>query len=146
MISKTTFLAALAAGLAGIAGCSTQSLPQVGTAPRQAISYAATAKYPGNPTTSPNVHAAAVVDRDANELTIYNLSDTGIPGSTVWVNGAFVHMIPPIGPRSSQRVDFAQLLQAGEGVQSLKMLAQPVRKVELQTAEGLFSVEGPANR
>ena len=51
-----------------------------------------------------------------------------------------------IGPRSSQKVDFGQLLQAGEGVQSLKTLGQAVTKVELQTGQGLMSVEGPARR
>jgi hypothetical protein len=147
MTIKPLSTAALAAAMGlPLLGCEVQHISQVGQAPREAISYAATAHYPGNATTSPSVHAAAVADPDAHELTIYNLSDNGIPGSTVWVNGAVVHQIAPIPPRGSATVDYSQFLQAGEGVKTLRQLDQPVSKVELQTAEGLFAVEGPARR
>jgi hypothetical protein len=136
-------VAGLGLGLS-LLGCQAESLSQVGTAPRQAITFAATAHYPGNPTTSPTVHAAAVADSSKDTLTIYNLGDTTIPASTLWVNGHFVRQIPAIAPRASHQVTYNELIQAGPGVQTLKQLGQGVNTVELQTAEGLFKVEGPA--
>ena len=129
----------------GILGCETQSISRVGSAPRAAISYAATATYPGNPTTSPTVRAGAVVDSRARTITIYNFGDNGIPASTMWVNRGFVSQIPAIPPRGAQVVNFNQVLQAGEGVTTLRDLGQPITSVELRTPEGLFTAEGPAH-
>lgn len=138
-------IAIAALGLAlGVMGCEAQNVAQVGQAPREAISYAATAKYPGNAKTSPDVHAAAVDNSGNDTLTIYNVGDNTIPASTLWVNGQYVRQIPAIPARASATVGYGELIQAGPGVQTLHQLNQPVTKVELQTSNGLYTVEGPA--
>ena len=135
-------VAALAAG-----GCQVGNVDQVGQQPRDAITYAARAKYPGNPTAMPEmprVQAAAVDYRGLNEIEILNLSDNAIPASTVWVNGSYLTRIDTIPPKGTTVVKYGQLLEAGAGTQDLKMAKQSPSKVELQTADGLTPIQGPA--
>ena len=62
MIRSIFITAVAASGLALIVGCESKGDKVSGVAPeaRQAISAAATAHYPGNPTTSRDVQAAAI--------------------------------------------------------------------------------------
>src|SRR5688500_5330158 len=77
-----------------IAGCETSEIARVGEEPREAISYAATASYPGEATQSSDLQLAAIDNPDAREIELLNLTDNSIPASTLWVNGAFVKRIP----------------------------------------------------
>jgi hypothetical protein len=140
----TRLLALLVVAL--LAGCTTDKLGRVGEEPRAAITYAATASYPGSPQPSDRISAAAVDDRGARELVIYNMSDTAVPRATVWVNGAFLHRVPGIAPRRSVEISYRELLEAGQGVRDLRTARQAVRRVELETSDGLFTVQGPALR
>ena len=134
--------AALAAG-----GCKVGNVDQVGQQPREAITYAARTKYPGNPTAMPEmprVQAAAIDHRGQNEIEILNLGNNAIPASTVWVNGSYLTRIDAIPPKGSAVVKYGQLLEAGAGTQDLKMAKQSPNKIELQTSDGLTPVQGPA--
>src|SRR5207253_66524 len=98
--------------------------------------------YPGYAQNRPDkVQAAAVVDRDKQEIQILNLSDNAIASPTVWVNGAYVRRVPTIQPRGSTVIKFEGLLQAGQTSMDFKRADQPVTKVEIQTADGLFAVQ-----
>lgn len=135
-----------AALVASVFGCSTNEVARVGREPRAEINYAATAKYPGEARTSDAIQLTAVNDPDADELMIYNVTDNAIGPSTIWVNGAFVHRIEGIAPRGSVTINHAELLQAGPGTADLDALDQNPRKVEIQTRDGLFTVQGPSQK
>lgn len=130
-------------------GCATQEMSEVGRAPRQAIAFAATAKYPGNPQQSDKIKAVAFDSADRGELEIHNLGNHTIAYPAVWVNGAFVSKLnTSIPPQSHATVKYTELLEAGAGTNDLTKVGkdQPVQKVELQTPDGLFAVEGPARK
>ena len=144
---KTTVLA-IAFGLT-VVGCATQDVGHVGAEPREQIAYAATAKYPGTTTpaqSSDRVQVAAVDNLEDHKLTLMNLSDNTIPPSTAWINGAYVYQLPTIQPRGVFEINYSDILMAGPNPGDLKQTGQTVRKVELQTHEGLFTVQGPSKR
>ena len=140
------FRAALAIIAVGglLVGCTTNEVGRVGASPRAEITYAATAKYPGEARTSDAIQLTAVDDPDDNVMTIYNVSDNAIGPATVWVNGAFVHRIDGIPPRGAVEINHVELLQAGPGTGDLDSVNQSARKVEIQTRDGLFTVQGPS--
>lgn len=142
------FTAALAIGFGFIVGgCTTQEVGRVGEQPRDQIRYAANATYPeSTPQTSDRINVAAIDDPRANTLTLMNLSDNAIPPSTAWVNGAYVYQLPSIPPRGMVDIRYSQLLMAGPNRGDLKQANQSVRKVELQTQDGLYSVQGPSKK
>src|SRR3954453_15702155 len=92
--------AALAVGVGFVGGCKTESIAQVGTQPREAITYAARAKYPGNAQMSDRARAVANTDADARQLDVYNIGDQPIAATALWVNGTFVKQIGSIPPRA----------------------------------------------
>ena len=139
---------ALTIGLAlTVMGCSTQDVGRVGDAPREQIRYAATARYPGETAqTSDRIQLAAIDDVGNNKVTLMNLSDNAIPPSTAWINGAYVYQLPSIPPRGMTEMKYSEILMAGPNPGDLKSAGQGVRKVELQTHEGLFTVQGPSKK
>ena len=131
--------------MAMAAGCETQNPSNVAPQARHDITFAATARYPGNAISAPDrVQATAVVNDKMDRLEIYNPSDRAIPPSTVWVNGLFVHQLGPIPPKGMATIDKDALLQAGPSAMSLTDSKQAIAKVELQTGDGLYTVQGPA--
>ena len=130
-----------------LAGCHTQDIGQVGERPHEAITYAARAKYPGNSAQhSERVHAVAINNPDGKTLDVYNLGMESIPATAIWVNGAFVKQISSISPKGNVTVKYVELLEAGPSAKSMSELERTVQKVELQTTDGLYYVEGPVNR
>jgi hypothetical protein len=137
----------LGAGLfISAAGCETQQVARVGNEPREQIAYAATAKYPADQTARTGLQVAAVDNVDDKKLTLMNLSDNAIPPSTVWINGAYLHQVPTIAPRGMVDISYSQLLMAGPTPQDMKQSGQSVRKVELQTHDGFYTVQGPSKK
>jgi hypothetical protein len=139
-----TIVSGLALGL--FAGCAAQDVGLVGERPREAITYAARAKYPGAGQESDRYKAVAVVNPDQKVLDVYNLSSQTIPATAIWVNGAFVHQVSPIAPKGHVTVKYVELLEAGPGARSFSQLETPVQKVEIQTGDGNYTVQGPVNR
>jgi hypothetical protein len=141
IFSTVVAASALALGV----GCEGKGDKVSGVAPeaRQAISAAATAHYPGNPSTSRDVQAAAINYVDKKYVEIHNLGTQSIPAGTVWVNGTYMTRIEAIAPKSFATVKYGALLEAGAPANDLKHLNQPIAKVEVQTDKGLFSVQGP---
>lgn len=137
---------ACAAAAAGLPGCAVEELAQVGEEPRAAISYAATATYPGHAVKSPRMELVAFDHPDRNVLEVHNLMSRSVPASSVWVNENFVARVGPIPPRGFVAVKYSDLLESGPGVSDLDRLDAKVAKVELHTDEGLFTVMGPATK
>jgi hypothetical protein len=143
---RSIFLTAVtASAIALLAGCEGKGdkVSSIDPEARQAISAAATARYPGNPTTSRDVQAAAINYTDKKYIEIHNLGTASIPAGTVWVNGTFMTHFDGVAPKSFTTVHYGSLLEAGSPSNDLKRLSQPVAKVEVQTDRGLFSVQGP---
>src|ERR1700710_1527735 len=93
----------------GIAGCATQSVNQVGERPREAITFAAQATYPGNPKTSDQARGVALYDSARKVIDVYNVSSQAIPATAVWVNGRFVSRLTTISPKSHVSIPYAEL-------------------------------------
>jgi hypothetical protein len=139
------FTLTIVAILAFLTGCATRmdNVSGVSKEARQAISEAAVARYPGNPSISRDVQAMAINYPDKAFIEIHNFGNQSIPASTVWVNGIFMTRIEGIAPKSFATVEHGRLLEAGPATTDLQMLSQPVARVELQTPRGLFAVYGP---
>lgn len=144
---NSSFLTLAMAGTLGLAsvGCeSHDKVSSVGPDAREAITVAATARYPGNARVTRDMQVAAIDYPEKDLLEIHNLGDQSIPAGSVWVNGAFMTRIDGIAPKSFVTVPHGMLLEAGPGTNDLKALNQAVAKVELQTDRGLYSVQGPS--
>ena len=130
-----------------VAGCAANEVGQVGRNPREVITYAATASYPGGARESEDVRAVALNYPGREEIEIHNLTDRSIPAEAVWVNGRYVReVVGDIAPRGQVTVRYGNLVEAGPGTRDLDTLNRPVERVELQTPGGLFSVFGPVNK
>jgi hypothetical protein len=132
--------------MALFAGCAAENVGQVGDRPREAITFAARAKYPGAAQTSDRYKLGAVVDPERKVLDIYNFSSQSIPATAVWVNGAFVRQVSTIAPKGHVTVRYVDLLESGPGTRSFSDLATPMQKVEVQTNDGNYAALGPVNQ
>ena len=139
-----TVVSVLALGL--FAGCAAQDVGLVGEQPREAITYAARAKYPGAAQDSDRYKSVAIVNPDKEVLDVYNLGAQTIPATALWVNGAFVKQIAPIAPKGHITARFVEILESGPGARSFSQMETPVQKVELQTNDGNYAAQGPVNR
>jgi hypothetical protein len=140
-------LAVLAAAAVGfvMSGCAADRPSQVDPDTRAAIGYAANAHYPSSqPQRSDKYVAGAVNYPSMKELEIINFSPNALASATVWVNGAYVRRAGTIAPYGAVRLNYANLLQAGQPSNDFSMYQQPVTKVEMETPDGFFTVLGPA--
>ena len=139
---KRLFTCAVAGALsAGVAGCATNELET-----RREVAQAALSRYPGNGRPADTFKLAAADDPGKRTVELHNLSDTAVPAGKVWVNGRFVASVPVIEPRATALVNYGDLLEAGPGVMDLKRAESQVTKVEYETSQGLFVVDGPSRR
>lgn len=126
---------------AGVVGCATNEMET-----RREVAQAVLSRYPGN-SRAPETFRLAAADNPGNgTVELLNLSDTAVPAGKVWVNGRFVGSVPVIEPRTTVVVNYSDLLEAGPNVMDLKRAESQVVKVEYETAQGLFAVDGPSRR
>jgi hypothetical protein len=145
MLRRTLLLLALTS----VAGCSaTGEFNPVGQGadkemtPTQLAAFAATAKYPETQPSN-GLRVAAIVNRDKGTIKVYNFSGQPIHNARVWVNKAYVAKIDGIAPQNKASVDVDKLYGPfGNNFASQK--DTPISSVQLQTDEGLFDVQGPA--
>jgi hypothetical protein len=141
MRRSTSVVVLAAATLALLAGCAQQR-----QAARRDATVAALASYPGNPQRSERSPVAAVDYRKHKRVEVLNLGDAPLQAPMVWVNRTYVAKIPTIPARGTAAVNYQDLIQQGEGVRDLAVTKDTVTTVEVQTAEGLYSVLGPARK
>jgi hypothetical protein len=146
---KTLGVGSVLAAFATLAGCSADAgFNPVGKSseemtPTQLAAYAATSKYPTEAQPSSDLRAAAIVNRDKGTIKIYNFSDRPIHAARVWVNKAFVAKIDGIAPQ--QKVTISTDKMYGPfGNTFADQKDTPIGTVQLQTDEGLFNLQGPA--
>jgi len=142
----TARLSTSAAALIVAAGCDSQRVGDVQQMPREQITFAATAKYPGGAQSSDKLRAVALDAPGDHQFTIYNLSGLPIPQATVWVDESFVRLVDGIGPRAHLTLNYSDLIQAGPGTSDLQQSNEAIDRVELQTADGLYKVDGPGTK
>ena len=110
--------------------------------PTQLAAFAAKATYPTETQPSTDLRAAAIVSRSNGTIKIYNFTDHPIRDAKVWVNKAFVTRIDGIPPLSRVTVQTSKLYGPfGNALASEK--DSVVSQVQLQTADGLYSLQGP---
>ena len=110
--------------------------------PTQLAAFAATAKYPDTQP-STGLKVAAIVNRDKGTIKVYNFNGQPIHNAKVWVNKAYVAKIDGIAPQNKATVEVDKLYGPfGNNFASQK--DTPISNVQLQTDQGLFDVEGPA--
>src|SRR5260370_26276307 len=141
---RTTLLLALLA----VAGCESTNTPdsarlttQSPTSP-QLAAYAASHPYPTTATSSDQLKAAAIVNRQTGVIKIYNFDSKPIRDAEVWVNKAYVQRISGIAPNSSALIRMGELYD-GLG-QSFSSISSPVSLVQIQMDRNLYTVQGPA--
>jgi hypothetical protein len=148
MLRRTLVLLTMAA-LASAAGCSaTGEFNPVGQGadkemtPTQLAAFAATSKYPDTQPSN-DLKIAAIVNRDKGTIKVYNFTGQPVHNAKVWVNRAYVAKIDGIAPQNKATVELDKLYGPfGNNFASQK--DTPISSVQLQTDEGLFDVEGPA--
>jgi hypothetical protein len=145
-LTRAALVATSTVAFAFAAGCESQHVGDIGQMPREQITFAATARYPGTAQSSDKVEAVALDAPSDGQFTIYNLAGRPIPQATVWVNGSFVRQVDGIGPKGHVTLNYGDLIQAGPGTSDLKQSDEAVGRVELQTSEGLFKVDGPGRK
>ena len=140
MIRHTFTTLAMAAAVAGLAGCSSSGSGHVTEmGPTQLAAYSARTQFPETRPTD-SLRTAAIVNKDA--IKIYNFSTQPVGDAKVWVNRSFVIHIPGIAPQSKVVVKSSQLYDSmGNTLSDQKA---DVSSVQLQTADGFYNVQGPA--
>ena len=82
------------------------------------------------------------MSKDKETIKVYNFTSKPIGEAKVWVNRSFVFRIPGIAPQSKVVIKTDQLYNGlGNTFASQKA---DVSSVQVQTADGLYSVDGPA--
>jgi hypothetical protein len=148
MLRRTLVLLTMAA-LASAAGCSaTGEFNPVGQGadkemtPTQLAAFAATSKSPDTQPSN-DLKIAAIVNRDKGTIKVYNFTGQPVHNAKVWVNRAYVAKIDGIAPQNKATVELDKLYGPfGNNFASQK--DTPISSVQLQTDEGLFDVQGPA--
>ncbi len=109
--------------------------------PTQLAAFSAKASYP---TSQPAevLPSAAIVNKGAGLIKIYNFTDKPVGDSKVWVNRSFVYHIFGIAPQSKVVISTKDLYDSlGNTFAAQK---DDVSTVQLQTDHGFYTVEGPA--
>lgn len=131
----------LAAVGASCAGCGNKAI-----ATREQATAAALARYPGNPQQSEEIRLASIDHADDKKVEVANLTDRAIPTPMIWVNQTFVNKSRTIPPRGQVIVKYSELLEQGSGVRDLDMANVPVKTVEVQVGDELYTATGPSRK
>jgi hypothetical protein len=127
------------------AGCQSQSesARMANSTPTGAelAAYAGAHQYPTTMPSSDHLRIAAVVNRTAGTIKIYNFDQKPIDNANVWINQAFVEHIHGIAPRSSVIIKMADLYN-GLG-QNFLSLDAPVSTVQVESGDRLLTAQGP---
>lgn len=146
MIRHTLTLAVAAA----LVGC--EASARVGgngggsSSPAQATQRAAFAaspdnQYPSDAQASDDLRAAAIVNREAGTIKIYNFTDDPLQNAKVWVNGEYVNQVNRIPANSSTTLNRSQFYN--KNGTSLANNKVPVQRVQVQSGDTLSNLQGP---
>jgi hypothetical protein len=116
---------------------STQAL----TGPELAA-YAASHPFPSTANTSDQFKLAAIVNKSAATIKVYNFDNKPVRDAEIWVNKAYVQRVSGIAPNSSALIRFDQLYN-GLG-QAFSAPNGPVSTVNLRMDGTVYTVQGPS--
>lgn len=144
MLRQTSLLIVAAA----LAGCSASAemepasdASQSQTANAQLAAYAASAELPQGEA-SDDLRAAAVVNRESNNLKIYNFSNRALRNVDVWVNGSFVGKVSNIPANGSAMVPRSAFYDSSG--RSLAQENTMINSVQIVDDDKLYNLQGPA--
>ena len=139
---------AVAIALAGVilAGCSASTKmanPFKGddTQKTQLAAFAAQSQYP-NKQASDELRAAALVNKGDNTIKLINSTQQAINDTKLWVNGSFVTHVDTIPAKGVVTIKRENLYNR-DGI-SLAKANTGIQKVQLEMADKLYNLEGPA--
>lgn len=141
---RSTLLLALAA-LAGCAGTQNPDSARMATVAQtspQLAAYAASHPLPNDAAGSAEWKAAAIVNRAASTIKVYNFDTRPIRDAEIWINKGYVQRVGGIAPNSSTLIRFDELYN-GLG-QSFANPTSPVSTVFIRMDGKIYSVMGPA--
>ena len=133
---------------AAVSGCAASAsfAPTASSAPNQSqtelAAYAGRDNYPATMPASNDMKAAAMVTADQKTLKVYNFGRDPIVDADVWVNGAFVYHVDNVAPQSSVTISTSELYNSVGA--TLASQTEPISKVQVKTANGLYTLWGPA--
>jgi hypothetical protein len=130
-----------AAGCASSNDDSARMSTQALTSP-QLAAYAASHPFPANASASDQLRAAAIVNRSAGTIKVYNFDTKPIRDAEIWVNKAYVQRVSGIAPNSSVLMRFDELYN-GLG-QSFSSPNGPVSTVHIRMDGTIYALQGPA--
>lgn len=137
----------VAASWVGLAGCGGKprsvsedetGLPRT---PTELAAFAGHAQYPMDAVPLNTGRIAAHVSDNGNELRIYNYGNENLRDVRVWVNRSYVKPIGGIAPQSRVIIRTDEIYN-GLG-HTLAARKERATLVQLQSADGVYSVMGP---
>lgn len=141
MLRQTSLLVLIAS----LVGCSASAEldPQAGndaTADTRLAAYAAAAEFP-DAEASDDLRVAAVIQRQSNNIKIYNFSNQALRDVDVWVNGSFVHKVNSIP--ANGHVTLARTAFFDAGGRSLAQQNTTINTVQIADDGRLYNLQGP---
>lgn len=111
----------------------------------QLAAWSATSKYPGSQSggVAPRqIPLSVIVDKGDREIKVYNFTGEPVRDAKLWVNRTFVAKIDGIAPQGRAVVKTDRFYDSLGN--PFSKLNQEVSSVQLETADGLFDLQGPA--
>jgi hypothetical protein len=101
--------------------------------------FAARAQRPGG-NAQQSQYTALVTS--AGAIQVINPTDQPLNDGTLWINGKYVAQVPPIAPRGTATIDRNHIFDR-DG-HTMDWSAEKLNKLELQSGDQLYTVNGPA--
>lgn len=141
------FLKQTLVGLCAISmiGC-TASIEPAGSASSnelpeaQLAAYAASTKYPDK-NASDDMKLGAMVNRDDKSIQLINYTDKTLTDAKVWINQGYLYKVSSIPAHGYATLSTADFYN-GSG-HALSEMNNPVNRIQVETSDGLFNVQGP---
>ena len=138
--------AAIALGAFILVGCSTSTqvknpFKSDDTQKTQLAAFAAQSQYPTKQP-SDDLRVAALINKGDGTIKIINTTNQGINDAKLWVNGSFVTHVDTIPAKGLVAIKRENLYNR-DGI-SLAKANIGIQKVQLEMADKLYNLEGPA--
>jgi len=110
-----------------------------GKADPERAAFANTAVFPKNLKASDDHHLTAVVDKRAQTIKIANASDKALRNARVWVNGAYVILVPEMPANRTTTMRFGEFSdRAGTTLPDANL-----SDIQIEAGDQLYNVQGP---
>jgi len=84
----------------------------------------------------------ATVNMRSGMITLRNFGNAGVSEPRIWINGIFVYRVPALNAQTTLRLSKQNFYDSsGRSLKDLPTSA--IKKIQLETAQGLMDVQGP---